>query len=170
MIGRLRRLTAPYPLAPLLILVGMVAVVSLDTSAFSVLVPDIKNTYHLSLAGVSAITAVSIPLGLLVDIPVGYYADRVRRMRMLCIGLALFSAFSALTGLAGALPSRGLLYAARSGVAVGGAFTSTQNSLLADVYPIEIRPRVYYFQRAGIALAMAVGPALVALMELFYSW
>jgi ABC-type branched-subunit amino acid transport system ATPase component/sugar phosphate permease len=165
-----RRITAPYPLSPLIVLIGLAAMVQFDGSAFNILVPDIKNSYHLSLAGVSFITAVSLPLGLLVDVPVGYYADRVRRMRLMCVGLALFMGFSALTGVAGALSSLALLYLARSGVAVGGAFTSTQNSLLADFYPIDIRPRVYYAQRAAIALALALGPAIVAAFELFYSW
>jgi ABC-type branched-subunit amino acid transport system ATPase component len=165
-----RRITAPYPLGPLIVLIGFAAMVQFDGSAFGILVPNIKNSYHLSLAGVSFITAVSFPLGLLVDVPVGYYADRMRRMRMACIGLFLFMGFSALTGVAGSFLSLGLLYAARSGVAVGGAFTSTQNSLIADYYPIEIRPRVYYAQRGLVALGLALGPAVVALFELFYSW
>ncbi|HET9732737.1 MAG TPA: MFS transporter [Acidimicrobiales bacterium] len=165
-----RRLTAPYPLTPLIILIGLAAMVQLDGSAFNILVPDIKNSYHLSLTGVSFITAVSLPLGLLVDVPVGYYADRVPRMKLTCIGLGLFMAFSALTGVAGAMASLSMLYLARSGVAVGAAFTSTQNSLLADFYPIEIRPRVYYAQRAAVAGALALGPAIVALFELYYSW
>jgi len=165
-----RRITAPYSLSPLIVLIGLASMVQLDGAAFNILVPDIKNSYHLSLTGVSFITAVSLPLGLLVDVPVGYYADRVPRMRMACIGLMLFMGFSALTGVAGAVASLGVLYLARSGVAVGGAFTSTQNSLLADYYPIDIRPRVYYAQRAAIAAALALGPAIVAAFELFYSW
>jgi ABC-type branched-subunit amino acid transport system ATPase component/sugar phosphate permease len=165
-----RRITAPYPFTPLVILCGLAAMVQLDGSAFNILVPDIKNSYHLSLTGISFITAVSVPLGLLVDVPVGYYADRVKRMRMTCIGLGLFMAFSAMTGVAGALGSLAFLYVARSGVAVGAAFTSTQNSLLADFFPVEIRPRVYYAQRAAVAAALALGPAIVAAFELFYSW
>ncbi|HEX5265653.1 MAG TPA: MFS transporter [Acidimicrobiales bacterium] len=165
-----RRITAPHPLAPLVVLIGLASMVQLDGSAFGILVPDIKNTYHLSLTGISFITAVSLPLGLLVDVPVGYYADRVPRMRLTCAGLAVFVVFSVLTGAAGAAASLLLLYVARGGVAVGAAFTSTQNSLLADFYPIEIRPRVYYAQRAAVALALALGPALVAVFELYYSW
>ena len=165
-----RRITAPYPLAPLVVLIGLASMVQMDGSAFGILVPDIKNTYHLSLTGISFITAVSLPLGLLVDVPVGYYADRVPRMRLTCAGLAVFVVFSVLTGAAGAAGSLLLLYVARSGVAVGAAFTSTQNSLLADFYPIEIRPRVYYAQRAAVALALALGPAIVAVFELYYSW
>ena len=165
-----RRITAPYPVAPLVVLIGLAAMVQLDGSAFGILVPDIKNSYHLSLTGISFITAVSLPLGLLVDVPVGYYADRVPRMRLTCAGLGVFMVFSVLTGAAGAAASLVLLYVARGGVAVGAAFTSTQNSLLADFYPIEIRPRVYYAQRAAVALALALGPAIVAVFELYYSW
>ena len=165
-----RALTEPFPITPLIVLCGLAAMVQLDNSAFNILVPDIKNSYHLSLTGISFITAVSLPLGLLADVPVGYYADRIPRMRMACIGLFLFTGFSVLTGVAGGLASLALLYVARSGVAVGAAFTSTQNSLLADYYPVNIRPRVYYTQRGAIAAALALGPAIVAAFELFYSW
>ncbi len=165
-----RRITSPYPLTPLIVLIGFASVPMLDTSAFNILVPNIKNSYHLSLAGVSFIIAISTPLGLLADIPIGYYADRVRRLRMASIGLVLFMGFSVLTGVAGGLLSLGLLYTARSGVAVGGAFTSTQNSLLADFYPIDIRARVYYIQRGAIAVCLALGPLIVAAFELFYGW
>ncbi|MHB1855120.1 MAG: MFS transporter, partial [Acidimicrobiales bacterium] len=165
-----RSLTEPFPITPLIVLCGLAAMVQLDGSAFNILVPDIKNSYHLSLTGISFITAVSLPLGLLADVPVGYYADRVPRMRMACLGLLLFTGFSVLTGVAGGLASLVLLYVARGGVAIGAAFTSTQNSLLADYYPVDIRPRVYYAQRGAIAAALALGPAIVAAFELFYSW
>ncbi|MHB1912100.1 MAG: MFS transporter [Acidimicrobiales bacterium] len=165
-----RSLTDPFPITPLIVLCGLAAMVQLDQSAFNILVPNIKNSYHLSLTGIAFITAVSLPLGLLADMPVGYYADRIPRMRMACLGLLLFTGFSILTGVAGGLASLVLLYVARSGVAVGAAFTSTQNSLLADYYPVDIRPRVYYAQRAAIAAALGLGPAIVAAFELFYSW
>src|SRR5439155_25676069 len=110
-----------------------------EASAFSILLPDIKKSYHLSLVGISIISAVTVPLGLLLDIPIGYYGDRVRRMRMTTFGLAIFAVFSAFTGVAGLLVSLPLLYVSRIGASIGSSFQSTQNSLLADYYPIETR-------------------------------
>src|SRR4051794_38202822 len=77
-----RRISEPAPLMPLAVLVGLSLVVEFEASAFRILTPEIKNTYHLSLTGLATITAVTAPIALLLDIPVGYFADRVRRMRM----------------------------------------------------------------------------------------
>src|SRR5437762_1987346 len=119
------RTTHRWPSAPpsaLAVLIGLSLVVEFERSAFNILTPEIKNTYHLSLTGLSIITAVTVPLALLLDIPIGYYADRVRRMRMACFGLAIFAVFSAMTGFAGVLVSLSLLYVSRIGASVGSAF------------------------------------------------
>jgi ABC-type branched-subunit amino acid transport system ATPase component/sugar phosphate permease len=166
----LRRLTAPASMIPLVVLAGLGAMTQFETAAFSVLLPDIRQSFHLSLAALSTITAVAAPFGLLLDIPVAYAGDRVNRIRMTCIGFFLFMAFSAFTGFAGLLASLPLLYLARIGTSIGGAFQSTGASLMADYYPVAVRPRVY-FARAAVAAAMgAVAPATVGLLELRFSW
>jgi ABC-type branched-subunit amino acid transport system ATPase component len=55
-------------------------------------------------------------------------------------------------------------------VAASGAFVSTQNSLLADYYPAELRPRVYYAHRAAIVAGLSLAPLIVGVLKLFYSW
>ncbi|MHB1854138.1 MAG: MFS transporter, partial [Acidimicrobiales bacterium] len=158
------------PTAPLIVLAGLGAMTQFETSAFTVLLPDIRQSFHLSLAALSTITAVAAPFGLVLDIPVAYAGDRVRRMRMTSLGFLLFMAFSACTGLAGVFSSLIVLYLARIGVSVGGAFQSTGASLLADYYPVAARPRVYFTRAAVAAVMGAVAPATVGLIELRYTW
>ncbi|HZT67088.1 MAG TPA: MFS transporter [Acidimicrobiales bacterium] len=165
-----RRITHPAPLAPLVVLIGLAGMVQFELSAFNVLGPEIKSSLHLSYTAFTAVVAVAAPFFLLLDIPVGYYGDRVRRMRIASLGLLIFAAFSALTGVAGLAGSVALLVVARIGVGTGGAFTSTQNSLIADYYPLEVRARVYYAHRAGVVALMALGPALVGVLVLFLPW
>jgi branched-chain amino acid transport system ATP-binding protein len=55
-------------------------------------------------------------------------------------------------------------------VAAAGAFTSTQNALLADYYPAERRLRVYYAHRAAIVAGLSLAPLCVGVLKLFYSW
>ena len=170
MIAWLRRLTAPAPLAPLLVLAGLGAMTQFESAAYGVLLPDIKQSFHLSLEGLSVVMAVAAPFALLLDIPVAYAGDRVNRIRMTCFGFLIFMTFSAATGLAGLFSSLPLLYLARIGTSVGGAFQSTGASLMADYYPVVVRPRVY-FLRAAVAAAMgAIAPATVGLLELRFDW
>jgi ABC-type branched-subunit amino acid transport system ATPase component/MFS family permease len=165
-----RKLTRPASVLPLLVLSGLAAMTQFESAAYSVLVPDIKQSFHLSLTGLSAITVASAPLGLLLDIPVAYAGDRVRRMRLTCFGFLVFMVFSALTGLAGALSALWLVYLARMGAAAGGAFQSTSASLLADFYPVPVRPRVYFARATASAVLGALAPAAVGVIELYYSW
>jgi len=158
------------PLGPLVVLAGLAAMAQFERAAFSVLLPDIRQSFHLSLAALSTITAVAAPFGLVLDIPVAYAGDRVRRMRMTSLGFFLFMAFSACTGLAGVFSSLFVLYVARIGVSVGGAFQSTGASLLADYYPVAARARVYFIRAAVAAVLGSVAPATVGLIELRYSW
>jgi ABC-type branched-subunit amino acid transport system ATPase component/sugar phosphate permease len=165
-----RRITWPASVVPLLVLAGLSAMTQFEGSAFSVLVPNIKQSFHLSLAGLTTVTAVTAPIGLLLDIPVAYAGDRVHRMRMTCVGFLIFMAFSVLTGVCGVFTSLTLLYLARLGVSVGSAFQSTGSSLMADFFPVGVRTKVYFARAAFGAVAGAVAPATVGLIELRFSW
>jgi len=166
-----RRITAPYPLLPLVVLMGLATMAQLDGLAVLLLLPAIKDTFGGGLFFVSTVAVAGIQVGLLVDVPVAALANRLRRMRFLCIGMAVVATFSVLAAVAGFGGSVVLLDVAVAGVAVAGwAFTSTQNSLLADYYPTEIRSRVFFAHRAAIAGGLALGPAIVGALELFYDW
>ncbi len=165
-----QRITTPFPLLPLAVLIGLSFIARFEVSAFQILTPEIKSTYHLSLTGLTALTALTAPLGLLLDVPVGYFGDRLPRMRLAAIGLTIFTAFTVLTGVAGVVGSLALLYVARAGVSVGSGFDSTYNSLISDYYPPEVRTRAFYAHRIALAAALALGPALIGVILLFAPW
>jgi branched-chain amino acid transport system ATP-binding protein len=84
------------------------------------------------------------------------------------IGFVVSSALTAWAGMVGGVI---LLDIATFGVvAAAGAFTSTQNSLLADYYPPERRPRVYYAHRAAVVAGLCLAPLGVGVLKLFYRW
>jgi branched-chain amino acid transport system ATP-binding protein len=158
-------------LLPLIVVTGLAAMAQLNALALVLLLPDLRGSFHSGLFFVSTIAVVGIQVGLLLDVGIGGLANRVRRMRLLCAGMGLVAVCSVLVVVAGRAQSVVLLDVATAAVAVAGwAFTSTQNSLLADHYPPEVRPRVHFIQRAGIAGALALGPALVGALEIFYRW
>jgi branched-chain amino acid transport system ATP-binding protein len=156
---------------PLVAVMGFSALVQVNGLALFLLLPDIKDGYHLGLAFVTLVLAVRLQIGLATDVPVAVVANRGRRMHLTCAGMAAFVACSVLAAVAGMIGGVILLDVAVLGVAAAtGAFTSTQNSLLADYYPAEIRARVYYAQRAAIVFGLSVTPLLVAWLKLYYSW
>jgi branched-chain amino acid transport system ATP-binding protein len=166
-----RRITTPYPILPLIVLMGLATMAQLDGLAVLLLLPAIKDTFGAGLFFVSTVAVAGIQVGLLVDVPVAALANRVRRMRFLCIGMGVVAVLSVFVAVAGFGRSVIGLDVAVAGVAVAGwAFTSTQNSLIADYYPIAIRPRVFFAQRAAIAGGLALGPVIVGALELFYDW
>src|SRR5437868_14479216 len=96
-----------------------VFVVSLDGTVLFVAFPAIRATFaRVSAAQLSwVLNAYTIVFGALL-VPSGRIADRIGRKRTFLLGLALFSAASALCGFA---PSPGMLIAARALQAVGAA-------------------------------------------------
>jgi branched-chain amino acid transport system ATP-binding protein len=159
------------PWLPLVAVMGFSTMVQVNGLALVLLLPDIKDAYHLGLAFVTLILAVRLQIGLAADVPVAVVANRGHRMHLTCAGMVAFIACSVLTAIAGMIGGVILLDVAVIGVAAAtGAFTSTQNSLLADYYPADVRARVYYAQRAAIAFGLSVTPLVVAWLKLYYSW
>jgi MFS family permease len=88
----------------------------------------------------------------LFGIPLGRLADRWRRGRLMAIGLALWSAMTALSGFA---TSYAFLAIARLGVGVGEASASPAAfSMQADLFPKGLRGRANAIYSAGVYLGM----------------
>jgi branched-chain amino acid transport system ATP-binding protein len=165
---RLQLVTGGEPLYPLLVLFGLNAVDELDRVAFGLLTPNIRDSFGLSLAGVTALVAIIAPMGILVGIPVAYYADRMKRVRLATIGAALWSVFSFTTGLAVNLIQLGL---ARVGSGLAKSVNDpTHNSLLADYYPVEVRASVYAFHRSANIVANFVTPIAAGVIAYYFTW
>jgi branched-chain amino acid transport system ATP-binding protein len=165
-----RQITGTAPLLPLVILFGLNAVDELDRTAFGVLQPEIKAHFGLSLAGVATLTAAILPVGLLVELPVAYLADRWNRTRMAAFGALLWAIFTVLTGVAGITSSLLTLYIARGGSALGKTFNATHNSLLADYYPQESRARVFYAHRLANSVGQFIGPLAAGFLAAAFFW
>ncbi|HVM09084.1 MAG TPA: MFS transporter [Acidimicrobiales bacterium] len=156
--GPLARITNGAPALPLLVLFGFNAVDELDRQAFSVLLPEIKDHFNLSLTGVTTLLAIITPMSLLLSPFVGHLADRARRVRMARTGAALWSVFSFLTAL---VPNVFLLGVARAGSSIAKIVNDpTHNSLLPDYYDVDTRVKVFSAHRAANNLGRFVAPLL----------
>lgn len=119
---------------------------------------------HLGLVG-TAFTIVYAIAG----IPLGRLADRGSRRAVIGWGLALWSAFTAFTGMASGFFGFLLM---RIGVGIGEAsFAPAANSLLSDLFPRGRRSRAVGIFMLGLPLGLVAGFFTVgAITQAFESW
>lgn len=125
---------SPYAWYVLFVLFLVYALNFIDRQILTILAPHIRKDLGLSQADIGFLygTAFGVFYALF-GIPLGRLADNWHRVRLMTIGLALWSSMTALSGLA----SNGLqLAAARIGVGVGEATASpSAYSLISDWFP-----------------------------------
>jgi ABC-type branched-subunit amino acid transport system ATPase component/predicted MFS family arabinose efflux permease len=139
-----------------------------DTAAFGTLAPDIERTFHLTDQRFIALVVVNVSLVLLLAIPVGYLADRIRRTPLVIMSGILAGVCSLATGMVGTVA---LLTMARFGNGLGLlANGPIHNSLLADYYPPEARPAVYGDHANALQIGAIVGPAVAGGVGSLFGW
>jgi MFS family permease len=108
---------------------------------------DLTNTQLGLLIGLAFAVLYTI-----VGIPIAYVADRINRVNVLTVSLALWSMFTALTGMAQNFWQIGL---ARMGVGIGEAGGSPpSHSIISDLYPKEERSSALGIYSLGIPLGI----------------
>src|SRR4051812_11982077 len=90
--------TGGLPTLPLLALMGVSFLAYFDLAIQGVAAPEIRDFFGLDLTQLGLFNTLSGVVGLLIALPVGFFADRINRSRMTAIGLAVLAGFSLLTG------------------------------------------------------------------------
>ncbi|WP_343034810.1 MFS transporter [Aromatoleum diolicum] len=141
----------------------------IDRTIISILQVPIKRDLALSDAQLGALTGLSFALVYsTLCLPVARWADRGNRKRIIAGSLALWSAMTALTGLAGGFVAMVVL---RIGVAVGeaGSVPST-HSIIADLYPARERATVLALWGLSLPAGMAYGYLFAGQLESAIGW
>jgi predicted MFS family arabinose efflux permease len=140
-----------------------------DRIVLGILVGPIKSELHLSdselgLIGGTAFALFYTALG----IPIGWWADRASRVRIMTAAIACWSLFTALTGFAHSFLA---LFLARLGVGVGEAGgVAPAYSLIADYFRPGWRARVLGFFSLGIPIGSAFGYLLGGYLTTAFTW
>ena len=136
----------------------------IDRQILSILAKDIKADLHLTDADIGFLfgTAFAVFYSLF-GIPLGRLADNWNRVRLITIGLAIWSAMTAFSGLA---RHGGHLVIARIGVGIGEATASPcAYSLLSDYFPKHKRATALAVYSSGIfiggGLSLSIGGLVV---------
>lgn len=160
--------TAGFPTLPLFVLFGLNAVDELDRTAFSVLLPNIRDHFGLTNAGALSIVSATTIAVLIIAVPMAFYCDRANRVRIATVGGALWGFFSVGTGLA-LTPL--MLVGMRIGAGTGRAVVEpTHNSLLSDYYPPQARVKVFSFHRQANSVGQIIGPIAAGTLAYFFGW
>ncbi|HET8931403.1 MAG TPA: MFS transporter [Acidimicrobiales bacterium] len=153
---------------PLMILAGLAFMDAADQAAYGILLPDIRDALNLTDTGILLVSAIGGGMGLLGTVPIAWLADRTSRVRLALIGAAVWALFSMSTGLATVVV---LLVIVRCGTSIGQAVVfPTHNSLIADYYPIEVRPKVYASHQLGNVLGQLFGVLAGAGLATAFGW
>ena len=141
----------------------------IDRIVLGILVVPIKSELHLSdsqlgLIGGTAFALFYTALG----IPVGWWADRASRVRIMTAALVCWSLFTALTGSAHSFVT---LFLARLGVGVGEAGgAAPAYALIADYFRPGWRARALGVFSLGIPIGSALGYLLGGYLITAYTW
>src|SRR6266403_555112 len=130
-----------------------------DRFSISTLIEPIRQELHLSDSGVAFLTGVALALFYVtIGIPIAPLADRANRRRILAIALLLWSAMTAVCGLA---QNYWQLLLARFGVGIGEAGgTPPSTSILADKFPPARRPMALTIFALGACLGAWLGSSV----------
>ncbi len=156
---------------PLAVLSALYFFDEFDTAAFGTLAPEIQKTFHLNDNRFIQLIIVNVTITVLLAVPLGYYADRMSRKKIVVLSGILAGAFSLFTGFVGLGVSVGLLTLARLGNGLGLlANGPIHNSLLSDYYTPDARPTVYANHANAVYVAAFLAPAFAGLLGKFVGW
>ena len=141
----------------------------MDRYILSILLEDIKADLLLSDTELGILSGIAFALFYAtLGVPVAWLADRWNRRNIIAIALALWSAMTALCGLAG---NFGQLLAARIGVGVGEAGSSPpSHSIIADLYPPAQRASALAIYTLGITVGAGAGTILGGSIAYYFDW
>lgn len=167
-VASLRTVVGDGPLYALLVLAGLNTIDWMDRSGFGILLPDIRDHFGMSDAGITSLVALTLLGALLLQLPIAVMADRSNRVRLVVLGGIVWGVFAFFTGSASTI---WMLVLYRSGTGVGRAVVDpTHNSLLSDYYTVDRRPAVFSFHQASQAVGACVGPLAAGALTNAFGW
>ncbi len=134
-----------------------------DRQIISILAEDIKRDLHLKDEDLGFLygTAFGVFYSLF-GIPLGRLADNWNRVRLMTLGLVLWSSMTALSGFA---RSGGMLVGARIGVGIGEATASpSAYSLISDYFPKKLRATALAIYSSGLYVGGGVSLSIAGMI------
>ena len=152
----------------IVLLACVLSVDAADKGAVAALAFDLERGFHIGNTRVGLLVTVTSLVGALATVPFGQLVDRARRVRILWIGIVLWAAAQALSGLA---PDYAVLLAVRVGLGIVTALAGPAvASLIGDLFPPRERGRIWGFILTGEVLGTGVGVLASGLVSSWFGW
>ena len=143
-----------------IVLTAIVALDELEGAAINVLAPEIRATFHISDGAIVFIGTASAAFFVLGAVPMGWLADRVKRVPIVAWSSILFGGFVLASGFA---VNAFMLFWTRFATGIAKANTiPVHGSLIADNYPIGVRARMSAAMQGSAHAIGLISPVLVA--------
>lgn len=141
----------------------------LDRQLLSILAKPIQDELHITDGQIGLISGLYFAMFYcIIAIPVGWFADRTNRVKVLAFACFLWSAATVACGLAKTYPQ---LVVARMAVGVGEAGgVPPSYAIISDYFPPGTRGRALGIFNIGPPIGMALGVAFGASIADAYSW
>jgi MFS family permease len=155
-------------IAMFVVLLGSYVINAMDRQLFPLLVPEVRRHYNFSLADVGLLSTV-FTFGMAVaGMPTGYLLSRFSRKTVLQLGIAVFSACTALTVIASGFADM-LIYRAATGI--GEAMQLTILLAIAANYFINHRAAAVGSVNFSYGIGAIISPLLGgSLLGVYQSW
>src|SRR5215831_5328903 len=153
----------------LALLTAVYALNFLDRTIFNVLIEPIKSEFVLSDTTIGLLAGFGFALMYsLLGMPIARYADRANRRNIVALGLAFWSAMTALCGMAQNVAT---LAVARIGVGIGeSASTPASQSIISDLFGQGERPRALGIFAMGTYIGVFLGYFFGGWVNQYYGW
>jgi len=141
----------------------------LDRTIFNVLIEPIKKEFALSDTSMGLLAGFGFVLFYsLLGIPIARIADRLNRRNIVALAFAFWSAMTLLCGMASSVTT---LTLARIGVGIGeSAGTPASQSMIADLFGKNERPRALGIYAVGTYLGIFLGYFIGGYINQHYGW
>ena len=140
-----------------------------DRNIVSVLLEPIRREFGASDEWMGLLTGMAFMLvHATMGIPIALWADRGSRRAIVALGLAVWSAMTALSGFARSFPQ---LLVLRMGVGIGeAAGTPPSHSIISDYFPPERRATALATQALGLHAGIAFGYIAAGWLGHYFGW
>ena len=158
--------------ARVIVVFGLVlALNGADNSTVGAIAPQLRNAFHGTTIGtgdIGLLASVSLLVGAIATIPVGFFVDRVKRIPLLAVSIVLWSIASLLSAFAGSYSTL-LLTRLLLGVVVATAGPAIA-SLTGDYFEAKERGKIYAYILGGEIAGTAFGFIVSSSVASAISW
>jgi predicted MFS family arabinose efflux permease len=163
-----RLLGDPHRTRVIVLLACVLALESADLATIGAAAPQLQSAFNISNAQLGLLAAISTFVGALATVPVGALTDRVRRVNLLAVSVALWAVAM---GACAVAQTYTWLLLARLGL---GAVTATAGpaiaSLTGDFFPAGERGKIYGYILSGELLGAGLGFVVSGAVAGAVSW